>query len=278
MSTATAATSTAPDPAQTSVWWGGNTNVGVGGNSTMYIFTFLATIIVLSLIGLALVFRAMIIRRRLHRRIEEAIARGEVIPYSNPFLPTPAAPKKPAPVQPLPTLWESEMRLDGDDWEGYVIDEEKWDFVTPVGLYTVHPPIVEEEEKPRMPLQVPSLWSELGEAFREMLPTRRLARRRRRSSATTAAAAAAPVTEFRPTLQEAEVRDAPGPMQEALVGVLIALPFQHAQAELWRPLHADDVEVPDVCLGVMEVVTVEGEKAVSESVPPSRWASRVSEV
>lgn len=146
----------------------------------------------------------------------------------------------------------------------------------PVGLYTVHAPVVEEEEKPRMPLQVPSLWSELGEAFREMLPRRRLARRRRRrSSATTAVA---PPTDFRPVLQEAEVRDAPGPMQEALVGVLIALPFQQRQAELWRPLDADEAEVPDVCLGVMEVVTVEGEKVVSASVPPSRWASRVSEV
>ncbi|KAL1406350.1 hypothetical protein Q8F55_008049 [Vanrija albida] len=255
------ATQTSPaDAAQTSSgWWngggngGGNTSFGVNaGNSTLYVFTFLAIIIVLGLIGLALVFRAMVIRRRLHRRIEAAIARGEVVPYQNPFLPSRAVPKPPAPVQPLPTLWESQMKLEGDDWEAYV-DEEKWDYVTPVGLYTVHA-AADDDDKPRPVMQVPSLWSELGEAFREMVP-RPGRRRRRRASGETAAAR--PSTDAG-VLQPPEVADAPAAMQEALVGVLIALPFQQRDSELWRPLVADDAEVPDVCLGVMEVVTVDG--------------------
>lgn len=49
-------------------------------SSTLYLFTFLATLLLLLAVSCAIVVRSFILRRRFRRRIEEAIAAGVLIP------------------------------------------------------------------------------------------------------------------------------------------------------------------------------------------------------
>lgn len=83
----------------------------------MYLFTFLATVALLSIVGACLLWRAIVVRRRFHRQVVEAIMRGEPIPnFRSPFitrLPTP--PKKEIVLGPMPRMWQSEMRRDDLD-------------------------------------------------------------------------------------------------------------------------------------------------------------------
>ncbi|KAG2145828.1 hypothetical protein DEU56DRAFT_788280 [Suillus clintonianus] len=55
---------------------------GAGGNqqpstsTTLYLFTFLATLFVLLLISASIIFRSFLVRRRFRRRVEDALAQG----------------------------------------------------------------------------------------------------------------------------------------------------------------------------------------------------------
>ncbi|CAE6416900.1 unnamed protein product [Rhizoctonia solani] len=61
---------------------GGSSNGGGGGgvNSTLYLFTFLTTLLLLLAVSCGIVIRSFILRRRFHRRVEEAIAAGVLLP------------------------------------------------------------------------------------------------------------------------------------------------------------------------------------------------------
>jgi len=79
MSTTPAPSSTqsSPSPGPTS-----EPNGPPGQSSSLYLFTFLATLLLLLAVSCAIVVRSFILRRRFRRRIEEAIAAGVLIPGS----------------------------------------------------------------------------------------------------------------------------------------------------------------------------------------------------
>jgi len=69
-----------PAPGQT-----GNGNGGNGGpSSSLYLFTFLATLFLLLFVSSAIILRSFILRRRFRRRVEEAILAGVIQP-NNPL-------------------------------------------------------------------------------------------------------------------------------------------------------------------------------------------------
>ncbi|CAE6366300.1 unnamed protein product [Rhizoctonia solani] len=55
-------------------------NGGGGVNSTLYLFTFLTTLLLLLAVSCGIVIRSFVLRRRFHRRVEEAIAAGVLLP------------------------------------------------------------------------------------------------------------------------------------------------------------------------------------------------------
>ncbi|EJC97932.1 uncharacterized protein FOMMEDRAFT_149402 [Fomitiporia mediterranea MF3/22] len=57
-----------------------NNNNTLAASSSLYLFTFLATLLLLLAISCAIVIRSFIIRRRFHRRVQEALADGSVLP------------------------------------------------------------------------------------------------------------------------------------------------------------------------------------------------------
>ncbi|KAF8608559.1 hypothetical protein BDV93DRAFT_518648 [Ceratobasidium sp. AG-I] len=60
---------------------GGYQSGGSGGvNSTLYLFTFLTTLLLLLAVSCGIVIRSFVLRRRFHRRVEEAIAAGVLLP------------------------------------------------------------------------------------------------------------------------------------------------------------------------------------------------------
>ncbi|ETW81596.1 hypothetical protein HETIRDRAFT_173276 [Heterobasidion irregulare TC 32-1] len=66
------------DPAQAT-----NTPTNTGGNGTsssLYLFTFLATLFLLLFVSCAIILRSFILRRRFRRRVEEAILSGAMVP------------------------------------------------------------------------------------------------------------------------------------------------------------------------------------------------------
>jgi len=71
-------------PTATETSGGGNSynNGGTGGgvNSTLYLFTFLTTLLLLLAVSCGIVIRSFVLRRRFHRRVEEAIAAGVLLP------------------------------------------------------------------------------------------------------------------------------------------------------------------------------------------------------
>lgn len=96
----------------------------------MYLFTFLATVCLLSLVAIGLLWRAIYVRRRFHRQVVEAIARGEPPPhFRSPFITRfPAVPKKATELGPMPRMWENEMRRTSLDIEKGDVGEgrERW--------------------------------------------------------------------------------------------------------------------------------------------------------
>lgn len=74
-----------PSQATTTDYSGGNNGQYSGGggggvNSTLYLFTFLTTLLLLLAVSCGIVIRSFILRRRFHRRVEEAIAAGVLLP------------------------------------------------------------------------------------------------------------------------------------------------------------------------------------------------------
>jgi len=100
-------------------------------SSTMYLFTFLATIVILGGIALVLVLRAAIARRNFRQQIQRAIERGEALPeYQNPFYAPGYGPRRvpTRPLPPIPKLWEDELCLTDERGVG-VEEKEKWEWL-----------------------------------------------------------------------------------------------------------------------------------------------------
>lgn len=89
--------------------------------STLYLLTFLITLVVLALISAALLLRAYYVRRRFQRRIQEAIANGQALPPDALAGLGIARRRRGKPEKkhgPMPTMWEAEMYHDEVDEEG----------------------------------------------------------------------------------------------------------------------------------------------------------------
>jgi hypothetical protein len=100
-------------------------------SSSLYLFTFLITILVLGLISAALLLRAYYVRRQFQRRVEAAIRAGQPLPEDAAQALGLVRPrrKNEKKVGPMPGLWESEMYIDRKADE--VGDEEKgWAHLT----------------------------------------------------------------------------------------------------------------------------------------------------
>ncbi|GFZ42526.1 hypothetical protein JCM24511_00242 [Saitozyma sp. JCM 24511] len=213
----------------------GNTGV----SSSLYLFTFLITILVLGLISAALLLRAYYVRRQFQRRVEAAIRAGQPLPEDAAQALGLVRPrrKNEKKVGPMPGLWESEMYIDRKADE--VGDEEKgWAHLTPVSIMH-YPPPREPTPPPELPLILPprrNLMRETIALFRSE-PARPQLQRLETS------------TSMRPLAPALTV---PNPGEEVTVGVLISLPFEERVGEdRWVGEEGEEGVVPEVCLGVM---------------------------
>ncbi|WRT65733.1 uncharacterized protein IL334_002681 [Kwoniella shivajii] len=223
-----------------------------GGSTTLYLFTFLITILVLGLISSGLLIRAYILRRRFHRRVEEAMRRGEALPQDAAaalgLLPrrTGFRGKKEKKHGLMPTMWESEMRrsetgLLDDDENEIDLSEKEWDNLTPLSVLhftntdpTPPPTQVVIPPQPTPAAYIRSLFSSNG------LPTY----------------GSRPPLTHRPTSTVIPTSQAvfaiPEPGEEVVVGVMIAMPCEGVMEERWNLLEeGEERELPEVCLGVM---------------------------
>ncbi|KAK6907403.1 hypothetical protein I203_101397 [Kwoniella mangroviensis CBS 8507] len=252
-----------------------NTNPG-GGSTTLYLFTFLITILVLGLISSGLLIRAYILRRRFHRRVEEALRRGEALP------PDAAAALGLIPRRPnarnkkeknhglMPTMWESEMwrddekagledvsdERDGDGGGEGVVDKEGWDELTPLSIlhYTTSDPTISTTVQP--PINMPPPLTP-GSYFRSLWSSRGLT-----TITNTTNTSQRPGLTHRPTSMliptQKPVFSVPDVGEDVVVGVMIAMPCQGAMEDRWNITKNQDDEgeemgreLPDVCLGVL---------------------------
>ncbi|CAK9780753.1 hypothetical protein CC85DRAFT_287217 [Cutaneotrichosporon oleaginosum] len=243
-----------PSPTRPPFNGGNGSNLNRGNSTQMYLFTFLATVCLLSIVAIGLLWRAIYVRRRFHRQVVEAIARGEPPPnLRSPFLSRfPPVPKKTPELGPMPRMWENEMRRMGWDIEKGEMEkhwiEDTWHDVTPMTLVSVPEPEPEQPPPTPPPIevpQIPTVTEELRDTLRDMWPRR----------ARDPPRVPAPVNEAPITMEKPVVGDIPEPGTALRVGVLIAMPCQ-SEAQ-WTPVDPDEAEVPEVMLGVMECVVSE---------------------
>ncbi|WWC68583.1 uncharacterized protein I206_102513 [Kwoniella pini CBS 10737] len=239
-----------------------NNNPG-GGSTTLYLFTFLITILVLGLISSGLLIRAYILRRRFHRRVEEAISRGEALPTDAAtalgLLPRrPPRGKKEKKHGLMPTMWESEMWLN-DEKAGLKEEEEEeqdvsyrkdgWNELTPLSILHFTTTNLNDQPQPIIELPPPltpgayfrSLWSSRGLTTTPITPNTNQR----------------PGLQHRPTstlipTQKANFK-VPENGEEVILGVMIAMPCQGVMEERWNLIQdgEEERELPEVCLGVL---------------------------
>ncbi|RXK38103.1 hypothetical protein M231_04662 [Tremella mesenterica] len=211
-----------------------SSNRGGGGmSSSLYLFTFLITIVVLGLISAALLLRAFYIRRAFHRRVEEALQRGEALPEEAMTALGMTRPAKKKKLGPTPNLWETEL-LHPDS---YPSDE--WETFTPLGMVRFPPNV---ESTPPQVQTLPPFQPITRNFFRSVFrPTAPLPLTRRTD----------PV---QPLAEDPEERSGPAfelPEygEKVVLGVLISLPSE-SQVNWTKETDGDNVEIPEVCLGV----------------------------
>ncbi|WVF65843.1 hypothetical protein IAT40_000580 [Kwoniella sp. CBS 6097] len=231
-----------------------------GSSTTLYLFTFLITILVLGLISSALLLRAYILRRRFHRRVEEALRAGRPLP------PDAAAAlglgprrtglgargKKEKKHGLMPTMWESQMRRDiggekqceNQHEEVDVLlekEESSWDDLTPLSVLHFPPNV---PPPPPEPIQMPPPPS-TATIIRSMFSTRSPYPERPQLIQTI-------TSQTIPTSRP--VFSVPDAGTEIVVGVMIAMPVEEGSAaeEKWSLLEdGEERDLPEVCLGVM---------------------------
>ena len=216
-------------------------------SSSLYLFTFLITILVLGLISASLLLRAFYVRRRFQRRVEDAIQAGQPLPQDAAEALGLVRPnrKKEKNVGPMPAMWEAEMGLDrkpldSNEKARLVGDEEKgWGNVTPLSVLHFPPP--------REPTPPPSLTLPLPRTrFFGLCGTQPLPRPSLDHMDATQS-----------IMQVQPVLEVPPAGTEISVGVLIALPFQeHGEGDRWIAKedaegNREEMNVPEVILGVM---------------------------
>lgn len=110
--------SSASSTSSTSSPTASQSNDGNGGpSSSLYLFTFLATLFLLLFVSSAIILRSFILRRRFRRRIEEAILAGVIPP------PQTGRVSRRRVIGEKPKLWEARV---------YPASDDRWDAIIPV--------------------------------------------------------------------------------------------------------------------------------------------------
>ena len=114
-------------------------------SSSLYLFTFLITIVVLGVISAGLLLRAYYVRRQFQRRVEEAIRAGQPLPHdAATALGLNRRRKQEKKHGPMPGVWEAQMWRDGEKWDGLQSGPE-WDGIMVSSI-------------PRLPYFFPRSW------------------------------------------------------------------------------------------------------------------------
>ncbi|ODN86558.1 hypothetical protein L198_07252 [Cryptococcus wingfieldii CBS 7118] len=236
---------------------GGGQYVAGSGSTSLYLFTFLITIVVLALISGALVLRAYVLRRRFRRRVEEAIRTGNPLPMDAAaalgLLPRRGSRKKEEKVAVMPTMWEGEMRRDvekGWDEEDDLLNKgrDQWDGMIPVAVTHFPPPPPPPPPPPQTlpPIlpQPPSLWRQMFTSSSSAVPSEQSLRPALNSTASSRSVPNMP--------KVVPSWSAPDTGEEVVVGVMIAMPCLESGEELWEAVEeGEERDMPEVSFGIM---------------------------
>ncbi|GBE84939.1 hypothetical protein BKA93DRAFT_818255 [Sparassis latifolia] len=247
-SSSSSPTQSSPSQQVTTTTGGGST----GPSSTLYLFTFLATLFVLLFVSTAIVFRSFYLRRRFRRRVDEAIAAGTFIP---PGASAPGSRK----YLDKPKLWDATL---------FPAARGEWAYIVPVtARIAVRRPGCGNASPPSLASQEPT-------SLRTVLPESNFLRRVFVHASATPSTAPSPLAQdvgsdpVSPFSGEQE-SDALSQVAQLQVSLLIAMPNpRHSHAldgaeqgtspkgkekrlrEFWDE---EEEGVPDVVIGIAEV-------------------------
>jgi len=241
------ATTTGPSPpfaSSTSSPPSNNNNQGSPSptaNATLYLYTFLATLVLLLAVSSAIVVRSLILRRRHQRMVEEAIRTGTWMPDRL----SSTSGRRRRDFGQKPKLWEAWLRPKANTLTGEK-EKSSWGDITPfhvayIDLPTPSPqgPIASSAENPVEPVSRPA---------RFMRPFAR-----RRSPPSPQPVSLIPDQ----ALSSSSSSPTTAPRPAVRVAVLIAMPnTSHKHHE--HHDHGHETELPVVEIGVVEV-SVEGD-------------------
>ncbi|EGN97997.1 hypothetical protein SERLA73DRAFT_182816 [Serpula lacrymans var. lacrymans S7.3] len=221
-----------------------NTDSGQPGttSSTLYLFTFLATLFVLLLISSAIILRSFVLRRRFRRRVEEAIAAGIYIDV---------APRAAAGSRTFRVLGEKPKF-----YETWITptNNQKWDGLMPISAQIA--PTKPSRPDKQFSFLPASTTTNAITTTPDSPPRTFLGRSLRNPFTRAPPSPPTPPPVSSPVVEEQEERIA--------VSVLISMPsasrsitapsqsYKGKARSSWEP-HREDGEMPDVILGVAEL-------------------------
>ncbi|KIY66253.1 hypothetical protein CYLTODRAFT_423597 [Cylindrobasidium torrendii FP15055 ss-10] len=197
---------------------------GLNGSASLYLYTFLATLILLLGVSAAIVFRSLVLRRRHRAMVAEAIRNGTWVPPA----PAPGFGRRGGGVDPAkaPILWEARIPVDEKSDEGPRSEGNTprtgWDTFKPVALTYIEQPNSPDATPPSTTTNAPSIpartrWWNLRQRGHTTAPPPSEVSPSAASEPTELATLPTPSTATEPA-QEAK------PMH---VSVLLAMPRQH---------------------------------------------------
>ncbi|KAG1750562.1 uncharacterized protein EDB91DRAFT_1108178 [Suillus paluster] len=195
-------------------------------SAALYLYTFLATLVLLLAVSSAIVVRSLVLRRRHQRIVEEAIRAGTWLPHQ-PY--DPRGSRRRREIGKKPKLWEAWLR--SGDYSG-ADGKCTWDDIMPV--YAAHVKSAPPSQFPR-PESVQTRSDSQSRSMRFLRPFHT------RFSTAAAAAPSSPIVASTPVSSSPSRSASPA----VNVAVLIAMPTPHHTREVDGP--------PVVELGVVDV-------------------------
>ncbi|KAG1773271.1 hypothetical protein EV702DRAFT_1131251 [Suillus placidus] len=212
-SDSTASSTNSPEPSLTS-------------SAALYLYTFLATLVLLLAVSSAIVIRSLVLRRRHQRIVEEAIRAGTWLPHQ-PY--DPRGSRRRRDIGKKPKLWEAWLRSSNE--EGPADGKCAWYDIMPV--YAAHIKSVATPQSPRP--ESPQIRSDPSSRTMRFL-------RPFRTPFSPAPATSSPIVPSTPVFSSPAISAPPA----ISVAVLIAMP---------TPQHAREGDGPPAIeLGVVEVL------------------------
>ncbi|CAE6511226.1 unnamed protein product [Rhizoctonia solani] len=131
-----------------------NFNSGGGVNSTLYLFTFLTTLLLLLAVSCGIVIRSFVLRRRFHRRVEEAIAAGVLLPGQGDIGMGPGggigALRRP--IGEKPKMWQVWIDTSNNSSHTYPSVSSEWSKIQPLAATQISEVISESSTLPKIEL------------------------------------------------------------------------------------------------------------------------------